>query len=62
MIVPDKLLDDFYRNKSFYSQTVSKMDQLIINEFIKGGYFERHLNKMRSVYKSKHDLLISLFK
>ena len=62
MILPDKLLDDFNRNMSFYSQTVSKMDQLIINEFIKGGYFERHLNKMRSVYKSKHDLLISLFK
>ena len=57
MILPDKLLDDFNRNMSFYSQTVSKMDQLIINEFIKGGYFERHLNKMRSVYKSKHDLL-----
>lgn len=62
MVLPDKLLEDFNKNMAFYSQTLSKMDQLIVNEFIKGGYFERHLNKMRSIYKAKHDLLISLFK
>lgn len=62
MVLPDKLLDKILTGKIFYSQTVSKMDQMIVNEFIKEGYFERHLNKMRSVYKIKHDLIISLFK
>ncbi len=62
MILPDRLLDIFNNKMSFYSQTVSKMDQLIVNEFIKEGYFERHLNKMRSIYKAKHDLMVSMLK
>ena len=30
-------------------------NQKILEEFIKGGYFERHLNKMRKRYRDKHD-------
>ncbi len=26
------------------------------------GYFERHLNKMRAIYKSKHDVLLAELK
>ncbi|MDE7430671.1 MAG: PLP-dependent aminotransferase family protein [Lachnospiraceae bacterium] len=62
MVLPDKLLSRFKEKISFYSQTVSKMDQMIINAFITEGYFERHLNKMRSVYRAKHDLVISMLK
>lgn len=62
MVLPDELLKKYMKKISFYSQTVSKMDQMIVNEFIKEGYFERHLNKMRSVYRAKHDLVLYLFK
>ena len=62
MVLPDTLLSRFKEKISFYSQTVSKMDQMIINAFITEGYFERHLNKMRSVYRAKHDLVISMLK
>ena len=30
--------------------------------FIRGGYFGRHLNKMRGIYKNKHDFLVSELK
>ena len=30
--------------------------------FIGGGYFERHLNRMREIYKGKHDLLLASLK
>ena len=30
-----------------------------MNEFIRDGYFERYLNKMRKQYRMKHDLLLS---
>lgn len=30
----------------------------MLNEFIRSGAFERHLNKMRKVYKEKHDILL----
>lgn len=62
MVLPENLYKNFKEEIGFYSQTVSKMDQLIVSEFISKGYFERHLNKMRSNYKSKHDLMVSLLK
>ncbi len=37
---------------------MSRIDQRILDEFIKEGYFERYLNKMRKVYRDKHDLLL----
>ena len=59
MVLPDRLLERFRENGSYYSQTVSKMDQMIVDEFIREGYFERHLNKMRSIYRAKHDLVLA---
>ena len=58
MVLPDKLLEKYRRDCSFYSCTVSRIDQSILNEFIRDGYFERHLNKMRKIYQAKHELLL----
>ena len=60
MVLPLSLLKKYKAECYFYSSTVSKIDQHILNVFIKDGYFERHLNKMRKIYKSKHDLLLEL--
>lgn len=62
MVLPEKLLDIYKRNFNFYSSTVSRVDQNIMKRFIEGGYFERHLNKTRKLYKNKHDLLIQNLK
>ena len=59
MVLPGDLLDIYRRDCSFYSCTVSRIDQRILNEFIRDGYFERHLNKMRMRYRAKHDLLLA---
>ena len=58
MVLPDKLLQVYRQSCSFYSCTVSRIDQSILNEFIKDGYFERHLNKMRKIYRAKHELML----
>lgn len=58
MVLPEELLDRYLRDCFFYSCTVSRIDQSILNEFIRDGYFERHLNKMRKTYKAKHELLL----
>lgn len=58
-VLPPKLLEQYKEKVSFYSCTVSRLDQAIITEFITKGYFERHLNRMRKVYKAKHDLLLT---
>lgn len=62
MVLPEKLLEVYRRECYFYSSTVSRIDQAILNEFIREGYFERHLNKMRKVYKGKHEKMLSLLK
>lgn len=59
MVLPSKLLQIYRENCGFYASTVSRIDQRILNEFIRDGYFERYLNKMRKVYRSRHDFLLS---
>lgn len=62
LVLPQKLLEKYEQSARFYSSTVSRVDQKILSQFIAGGYFERHLNRMRERYKGKHDLLLSLLK
>ena len=62
MVLPENLLEIYRKNLYYYSSTVSRVDQNIMQNFIKEGYFERHLNKMRKIYKNKHDLLIQSLK
>lgn len=58
MVLPQDLLERYRQRCYFYSATVSRIDQKVLEEFIGEGYFERYLNKMRKHYKEKHDLLM----
>lgn len=60
MVLPACLLEDYRNNCGCYASTVSRIDQRILNEFIRDGYFERYLNRMRKIYKEKHDYLLAL--
>ena len=62
MVLPETLLPAYEENGRCFSATVSKTDQKILEEFMRSGAFERHLNRMRAQYKGKHDLLIRLLK
>ncbi len=62
MVLPYPLLARYRQECGFYSSTVSRIDQTILNEFIQDGYFERYLNKMRKQYRMKHDLLLTELK
>lgn len=62
MVLPPELLELYKSEFGYYSSTVSQIDQEIITEFITGGYFERHLNKMRKTYKTRHDYMLTVFK
>ncbi len=62
LVLPEKLLRKYHQNAAFFASTVSRTDQFMLDEFIKRGHFERHLNKMRKVYKTKHDLLLEELK
>ena len=62
MVLPRPLLEAYRERAGFYASTVSRIDQTILYEFLTGGHFERHLNRMRAVYRGKHDSLLAALK
>ncbi len=59
MVLPEPLLAIYREKAGFYACTVSRIDQNILTHFITEGYYERHLNRMRAIYKGKHDSLLN---
>lgn len=59
MVLPGRLLLRFKETCNCYASTVSRIDQRILYDFMQGGHFERHLNKMRKLYKGKHDCFLT---
>ena len=62
MVLPDELIKKYESRLDFFSCTVPRSDQDILEIFIKEGYFERHLNRMRTNYRIKRDILIESIK
>lgn len=62
MVLPESLMKEYEKRGRLVSSTVSRIDQKILNEFIRCGAFERHLNRMRKIYKGKHDILLEALK
>lgn len=58
LVLPDRLLKRYRENLSFYSCTVARTEQRQLTEFINRGFFERHLNRMRNIYKAKRDYIL----
>ena len=59
MLLPLHLATLFYQKLGFYSCTVSNFEQFTLAKFIEDGYFERHLNRMRTYYRNKRDTLLN---
>lgn len=59
MVLPPHLTKKFQEKMNFYSCTVSNFEQYTLLRFLKDGYFERHINRMRKYYRSLRDMLLS---
>ena len=62
LVLPEELLQDGEEILHKFSSTVSRIDQMTLNQFLKEGHFERHLNRMRTIYGRKHELLLGELK
>ena len=58
LVVPPDLLTAFQKNLSYYNTTITHLDQLVLARFIDNGDFERHINRMRTLYRRKRDLFV----
>lgn len=59
MILPVHLANQFYSRLSFYSCTVSNLEQYTLAAFIRKGYFEKHINRMRLYYSRQRRRLLN---
>lgn len=61
-VLPLSLLKKYKETFSYYSATVPRFDQHIVASFMRDGYFSKHLNRMRKIYRKKRDKLTHIFK
>lgn len=59
LVLPPKLLLSYQEYFTIYKQAVSRLHQITLYRFMKDGYLARHINKMRTLYRKKHEILIS---
>ncbi|MDU2064677.1 MAG: PLP-dependent aminotransferase family protein [Sporomusaceae bacterium] len=58
MVLPYQLLSTYNKLFGKYAATVSLLEQRTLLRFMQQGYLEKHLRKMRTKYKKKHDALV----
>ena len=58
MVLPKKLIKKYQQQYLFYTQSASRIDQEVIRRFLNEGYWEKHIHKMRVVYRKKRDRLV----
>ncbi|WP_193224436.1 PLP-dependent aminotransferase family protein [Bacillus sp. B1-b2] len=61
-VLPSTLLKKYKETFSYYSATVPRFDQHIVASFMRDGYFSKHLNRMRKIYRKKLDKLTHVLK
>ncbi|MFY3791603.1 PLP-dependent aminotransferase family protein [Ureibacillus sp. MALMAid1270] len=54
-VLPKSLLSTYHNTFTYYTSTVPRFDQHILANFMKDGHFAKHLNRMRKLYKKKHE-------
>lgn len=59
MVLPDFLARKFKLLSAFYNQTCGKIEQLALEKYIVSGALEKHLKKLRRLYYTKSQLLLS---
>jgi len=60
MVLPEQLLELYHRHYTKVHSTVPLMMQITLEKFINEGHWERHLRKIRTLNRKKHNLMKSL--
>lgn len=58
MVLPESLLQIYKSKYSIYEQSTPRLTQKALQLFMERGYWDRHIKRMRNVYRKKHELLI----
>ncbi len=59
MILPPKLLEVYERRFSAFPCPVSRIDQKALSLFMDNGHFERHISRMRRIYRTRRNAILA---
>lgn len=62
MVLPPELLEEYRRKLAFLACTVSNFEQRLVAKFLERGFFERHLNRMRTRYAKRREAVLEAFR
>ena len=57
MVLPKQLCGRFTARLGFYSCTVPVFEQLTLAKFMEKAHFDRHINRMKKIYRQRRDIL-----
>lgn len=57
VLLPEELVPLWHMRKKYYSNRVSRVEQITLSRFIDLGHYERHVGYMRSIYRAKAEAL-----
>ncbi|TNF08977.1 MAG: PLP-dependent aminotransferase family protein, partial [Bacillota bacterium] len=58
MVLPKRLMYRYEEISLYHGCTVPNFEQYILYKFMSEGHFERHINRMRNLYKQKIEVII----
>lgn len=58
LVLPHSLQSAYQRQFADYFATVPLLEQRTLAAFMEQGHWERHIRRMRTIYKKKHDALL----
>ena len=59
VILPNSLIEAFNQFNQEQKSVVSKVDQLVLADFIEQGLLDKHISKMRTIYRKKQQTLLT---
>ena len=60
MILPPELLERYKSRFAKYPCPVSRIDQKVVSLFMDNGYYERHISRMRRVYRIRRNRMMEV--
>ena len=62
LVLPERLLDTWGDRLGFYSCAVPTLEQHVLSRFISGGFYERHLARLRKACREKRSAVLEAFR
>lgn len=57
-VLPERFIPVYRRLKWFADRHTSALEQLILARFMEEGYFERHIRRMKKIYRKRREALV----